>query len=304
MADYTSLRELNLSAVAHRYGLPELSAEVLAGGAANSSFTVWDGNSKYVLTALDNHTFSSAERLSDLMSTLKLFRFPTCELVADTNGKKVTNFGGRPVVLKHWVEGRVEIPLPDILLSRVGVLMAQLHSLPTDIAGLPLGTRRLTPAHEKTIWDFEDREFGSWLTDRLAGVRDLRSSRQDAVIHGDLYADNIIIGSDDSLFIIDWETASLDDPMLDLGMAIIGLAVSGGRLSSERARDIIAGYASVCPIAAEDLSLLPQMVEHAALIIAFHRYARHNIRYPDSRYAGLYREMVDLVDSIHLIDLG
>jgi len=46
-----------------------------------------------------------------------------------------------------------------------------------------------------------------------------------------------------------------------------------------------------------EIELPRDRIEHAALIIAFHRYYRHNVRYPDPERAATYREMTEFVDS-------
>ena len=152
--------------------------------------------------------------------------------------------------------------------------------------------------HEAAINEFDDREFGDWLRSRLASVRELRSRYDDVLTHGDLYPDNLIVRPDGGLSVIDWETASLDDPLLDLGMALVGLAEVGGQLDSDRVRAVLDGYSSVRPLDSGDTELLPSMAEHAALIIAFHRYYRHNVRFPNPAQAHRYKEMVGLVEKM------
>lgn len=90
----------------------------------------------------------------------------------------------------------------------------------------------------------------------------------------------------------------MDDPLLDLGMAIIGLARIDGRVVGEYASRIIAGYRSVRPLTDADLTILPSLVEYAALVIAFHRYYRHNVRFPNSERADSHRPIVRLVESM------
>ncbi|MEU4966780.1 hypothetical protein [Streptomyces smyrnaeus] len=48
----------------------------------------------------------------------------------------------------------------------------------------------------------------------------------------------------------------------------------------------------------EDAAALPMEIVHAALIIAFHRYYRHNIRFPDPAKSSIHNEMIQFVDSV------
>ncbi|MEW2219083.1 hypothetical protein AB0939_07155 [Streptomyces sp. NPDC006990] len=39
-------------------------------------------------------------------------------------------------------------------------------------------------------------------------------------------------------------------------------------------------------------------IVHAALIIAFHRFYRHNIRFPDPAKSSIHNGMIQFVDSV------
>lgn len=116
--------------------------------------------------------------------------------------------------------------------------------------------------------------------------------------HGDLFDDNIIVRTDGRLTVLDWETISLDDPLLDLGMAAVGLAQEAGELAPERVKALVAGYDQVAPLSEEDVAALPGEIGHAALIIAFHRYYRHNVRFPDPSKSTYHTEMIRFVESV------
>ncbi|MBP2337199.1 homoserine kinase type II [Saccharothrix coeruleofusca] len=298
MATYTSLDDIDVRAFARDYGLSDPRLEPLAGGAANSSFLVRSELGQHVLTVLDNHDMSSAVVVARLMRALVERGVPTTEVVPDARGRLVSVVGGKPAVLKRWIDGTVLDPLPDRLLPEAGKVLATLHEVPTGLPGLPSGTRRLSADQRHRIGDFADRDFSLWLTGRLARVRAEDVHRVPVVAHGDLFADNVIVRPDASLAVIDWETASLDDPLLDLGMAVVGLARTGDRLPAGRAEALIAGYTSVRPLTADELAAVPTAIEHAALIIAFHRYYRHNVRFPNPDRADSHQEIVRFVHEL------
>ena len=117
-------------------------------------------------------------------------------------------------------------------------------------------------------------------------------------MHGDLFDDNVIVDQRDELFVLDWETVSLDDPLLDLGMAAVGLAQEDGVLSPSRLEALVGGYRLIRLLTEEERVALPFEIEHAALIIAFHRYYRHNVRFPDPAKSTLHTRMIRFVDSV------
>ncbi|MFD3594791.1 phosphotransferase [Nocardia sp. NPDC058640] len=308
MAEYTRLEDLDRGVIADRYGLGEIAIEPVPGGAANSSFRVHEvKGADYALTVLDNVP-DSAPLLASLMGMLeKHFKTTVLVRTVDDQPTVVLGSGGdserRVMILKRWVDGNVYPVFPAELLGEAGKELARLHRISVDEvvgdAQLPAQGRRLSAEHLSRIVDFEDREFADWLTRRLDALGDIHSGRPDTLIHGDLYSDNIIVDEAGNLVIIDWETACREDPMLDLGMAIIGLGVVDGSLVRERAEAIVEGYSSVIEVTPEERAgVLRGMVELSALIIAYHRYYRHNVRYPGSPAANKYREMVGIVDSL------
>ncbi|MFD6401278.1 phosphotransferase [Nocardia sp. NPDC060249] len=306
MAEYTTLKDLDPEEICAEYDIGKVvSIEPVSGGAANSSFRVRgvkDGEpTDYALTVLDNDP-ASAPQLASLLGRLA-GRFDTTELVRSIGGRSAVTIGCRVIILKVWVEGTVYPVFPEDLLGRAGAALARLHALPVDeVVGdepLPSLGRRLTAERRSHIVDFADRAFAQWLAVRLTALGEADSGRQHTLIHGDLYSDNIIVRGSGDLVIIDWETACREDPLLDLGMAIIGLGVVEGRLVPERVDAIVEGYSSEIPLTSEERTgVLRDMVELSALIIAFHRYYRHNVRYPGSTAADKYREMIGVVDSL------
>ena len=306
MAKYTTLDQIDLSVVARHYALDQPRLVPLAGGAANSSFRLTSASGEYVLTVLDNHDLLSAKRLAAHTQAVFRLGVPTTEVVPASDGSLITQLDGRPMILKKWIEGEVKQPLPIPLLPEAGRILAQLHALSPESPGLgdlPVGTRRLSSDHLAVIPQFADREFATWLTARLDRIRtaEADSERPRAVVHGDLFDDNVIVRQDGQLAILDWETISLDDPLLDLGMAAVGLAQEDGLLVPERLDALVTGYREIAPLSEEDIAALPLEIEHAALIIAFHRYYRHNIRFPNPAKSTLHTEMIKFVDSVESV---
>jgi homoserine kinase type II len=60
----------------------------------------------------------------------------------------------------------------------------------------------------------------------------------------------------------------------------------------------VEGYSRLRPLTAEDLAELPVEITHAAVIIAFHRYHRHNVRFPNPERALYHQQMVAFVESV------
>jgi homoserine kinase type II len=123
------------------------------------------------------------------------------------------------------IPGEVVEPLPEGHLPAAGELLAKLHNCPPTGLDLPVATRRLNAAQRAVVKDFPDRAFADWITRQLDTItrREATHQRTPVPAHGDLFADNIIVQPTGDLSVIDWETVSLDDPLLDVGMAAVGL---------------------------------------------------------------------------------
>lgn len=302
MATYTSADQIDLAAVARRYGMDHVRLTPLAGGAANSSFRLSGPPGEFVLTVLDNHDDDSAERLARHTDALFRLGLPTTQVVPTAEGSLVSRIDGHPAILKRWLEGEVKDPLPAAALPAAGRLLGRLHTMDSqapELSDLPTGTRRLSENQEAAVGQFPDSHFAGWLAHRLKRVREERGKpRRSAIAHGDLFADNIVVHRTGHLSVLDWETVSLDDRLLDLGMAVVGLGREDNTLVASRVTALLEGYMSVVPLTSEEMSSLPMEIEHAALIIAFHRYFRHNVRFPDPGKSRLHTGMVTFVESI------
>ncbi|NJQ01163.1 phosphotransferase [Streptomyces zingiberis] len=302
MASYTLLDDIDVPLIAARYGLDRLRLTPLRGGMANSSFRAEADQGDFVLTVLDNHDHGSAEHLAAL--TLKLFRrdVRTPAPMPTVDGGLVADMHGRPVILKRWIEGQALDQLPSELLPAAGMLLAEVHAVPTGDLGLPVGARRLSDEHRAAVDSFADRDFAHWLNGRLQGVLATPTEgRRPVLVHGDFHADNLVVHPDNQLSVLDWETATIDDPLLDIGMALAGHARVDGALAPGRAMQFVDGYCKVRGLTETDLRQLPTAVEHAALILAFHRYYRHNVRFPNPAKARIHQELIGFVEDLHLL---
>jgi homoserine kinase type II len=304
LATYTTVDQINPATIARHYGLPEPRLISLAGGAVNSSFRLSSPAGEFVLTVLDGQDGPGAARLAAHMRDVFRQGIPAPEVIPSLDGALVIMLDGRPAILKRWIEGTVYDPLPHLHLPAAGRLLARVHALPVHSAGLlavPAGTRRLAARHEAELARFPDRELARWLLDRLARVRDpqRRPRSIPTVIHGDFFPDNLIVHDDGNLSALDWENISRDDPLLDLGIAIVGLAQDGGGLlAPARMNSLLAGYEQSRPLDEASLSALPSSIIEAALILAYHRYRLFNITFPDPERSTMHTELFGFVDSV------
>lgn len=118
------------------------------------------------------------------------------------------------------------------------------------------------------------------------------------LVHGDCFPDNLVITDRGDLALLDWETATRDLLILDLGMAIVGLCRTDGQLRPDCADSLLDGYETVRRLTDDERRQLPNAVRYTSIVIAYHRYLRHHIVHPDPANQHLYREIPRFVQSL------
>ncbi|MFB9686005.1 phosphotransferase [Amycolatopsis plumensis] len=292
MATYSPLATDTLAQLYERFGLSCATAEPLAGGAANTSYLITTVDDRqYVLTVLDNHDTVSATRLARLLRHLVDCGVPTSEPLPDRSGQPVATLANRLFLLKNYLPGTCQTQLPSSALRAAGALLARLREVPPPAFDLPVG-RRLPADALELAEKFADHDFADWVRTHAAlGRLPAANQSRSVLVHGDLAGDNLVLGENGRLAVLDWETAALDLPVVDLGMTLYALCRTDGRFDLARARQLLSGYAEVWPPSGQEWDLLLPAITHAAVLIGYHRYRRHHIRYPDKAKQHLYLEV-------------
>ncbi|WP_326600305.1 phosphotransferase [Streptomyces sp. NBC_01803] len=299
MAHYTKLDVSTIQRLCAAFGLVVHHAESLDGGMANSSYLTRGPQGLHVLTVLDNHDPDSARNLGNLLRHLNGEGVSTPAPLITSDGAIIAVHERRPVMVRPYVAGRCHKVLPGRLLPAVGAALAVVHGMPVDgVPAVPFQGRRL-PVEARLHWGtFRDRGFAAWLSATWPEVDPTRWGGTKAVlVHGDLFADNIVVAGEE-LVILDWETASVDDPLIDLGMCVVGLCHVEGRFRPDRARLLFRGYRAAAGRPKYGSGDLYRAAVYAAVVIAHHRYVRHHVTHPDPAYQHLYREMPPFVEQM------
>ena len=236
--DLTALHA-HLTAVGVELAGP-LSAELVAGGRSNLTYSVTDGTSRWAvrrpplagLTASAHDVAREYRVTSALQGAVPVAR--PVELCEDQSVL------GAPFTVVEWVDGvvvrdRDELAaLSDTDVERttaalVDVLVA-LHQVDVDAAGLaglgrPAGFLERQVRLWRRQWDqVRTRELPDLehLHERLADAVPAESGA--AVVHGDFRIDNAILSRTDPaqvLAVVDWELSTLGDPLTDVALMCV-----------------------------------------------------------------------------------
>jgi len=103
------------------------------------------------------------------------------------------------------------------LLQRVGALLKQLHATP-----VPIGLRSESPCVDRMLAEARDNLV--WCDGTVELLEELRLRRPEPVsevlIHGDMALDNVLVGAEDAMSLIDWSGGGQGDPRYDLALAL------------------------------------------------------------------------------------
>ena len=252
-----------------------LSAQLITGGRSNLTYRIDGARTPLVLRRPPlGHVLSSAHDMAREHRVIRALRDtrvpvpPTVDLVDDSESGLVTE---TPFFVMDLVEGRVLADpaqnsdfapreLHDLSLSLADIL-AELHTIPPASVGLEsfgradgylqrqLGTwrRQLDSSRTREVPRLDELQDG--LGERMP------EAGRSALVHGDYRLDNALVagGGNGSTSgeapritaILDWEMATIGDPLVDLGMLGLYWSISelpGGRGVAPSAVDLDAGY--------------------------------------------------------------
>jgi len=200
----------------HVADLGPLTATLLAGGRSNLTYALSDGGRRWVLRRPPlGHVLATAHDMGReyrVMRALAPTAVPVPRMVVHHAEPDVL---GAPFYVMELVEGTVYRTVED--LQRLGAedarrlayafvdALAQLHLV--DAAAVGLG-------------DF-GRPDGYMARQIRRWEKQLAAPQRASVVHGDFRLDNAIVAADDPgsvRAILDWEMATVGDPLSDLGL--------------------------------------------------------------------------------------
>lgn len=242
----------------------ELSATLITGGKSNLTYNLTDGVSEWIIRRppLGNimATAHDMRREYDMAHALGATNVPVPKMLAYGSDKDIV---GAEFYIMELIDGvpyryRDElVPLGEERTRNISTglvrTLASLHSVDAEAVGLgnfgrPQGFLERQVKRWKTQLDASK-------TRELPGADELHAqlaklvpeTSVPGIVHGDFRLDNVLMSPDDKpAAVIDWEMATLGDPLLDLALM----------LTYQRRAKIVSGYESTDP-ATYDVTLAP-----------------------------------------------
>ncbi len=308
MADYTRLHPHDLNQLLAAYDLGAIDEVApLAGGQANSSYKVTTSRGHFTLSICDEKNLHDIARLISLLDWLATGDFPTTRVVPTKDGRPFIDYQQKPVYLKTFIPGDIVRDLSAPMCFQVGVTMARLHRLK-----LPPSLREELSGESvfdlSVVGAFLQRgiahPYCDWLAEKYRFLRsELDPDMDKSLIHGDLFWDNMVFSGGELVALLDFEEACWFYRLFDLGMGIIGCCAPHGTFSPPAVRSYTAGYQSILPLSKKERQQLKIFIEYTGIASSLWRFQQYNMINPDPEKKESYRELSDLVDQIHTMDI-
>lgn len=230
-----------------RPGLAEgpLSAELVTGGKSNLTYRLTDGTRRWVLRRPPlGHVLATAHDMArefQVISALAGTAVPVPAAYLLCTDEEVI---GAPFYLMEDVPGTVYRTAEDTrgltrerareISFRLVDVLADLHAVDPKAVGLE-GFGRAEGYLERQVARWQ-RQFEASRSREIDGMGELQrrlaaeipASQRGTVVHGDYRLDNTIVADDDTVAaVLDWEMATLGDPLADLGLMKVYWEISG-----------------------------------------------------------------------------
>lgn len=237
-----------------------LSGKLIAGGKSNLTYAVGDGTTRWIVRRPPlGHVLATAHDMAReyrVMAALRDTDVPVPAMYALCQDDSVL---GAPFYVMEHVEGtpyRTAAELTELGPERTRAIstslidtLAVLHAVDPVAVGLadfgrPEGfLERQVRRWKKQLDASHSRELP--LADELHArlSADVPPESAVGIVHGDYRLDNVLTDSSDRpAAVIDWEMATLGDPLTDLALMVVY-----GRLAADRSGNATVADASVAP---------------------------------------------------------
>ncbi len=274
MAVYTELSKSFLEQLGDDYNLGRiLSVSGIAHGSVNSNYLVETAKGRFLLRVDEVKTEGEVKREIDLLAFLRKHAFPCPHPLQDRTGRAWRECGGKCASLYRYNEGRIVVAerLRPSQLETIGRTLGELHVIGKGykkgidnrfsferIADLYLSVRGRLPTYFRKIMRTLEDEV-DYLTRYLEG------KLPKGVIHGDLFADNLLFRGEKLTAVLDFEAACRGKFIFDIATAVNALCFVNGQYSLDRFRYVMQGYESVRTLSLAEWDAFPNELRYSSL---------------------------------------
>jgi homoserine kinase type II len=274
MAVYTELSKVFLSELAEDYNIGRVNkATGIAEGSVNSNFLIEAARGRFLVRVDEVKSESEVRREIDLLAFLRKHSFPCPHPLQDRGGRFYRDYESKCASLFRYYEGRVIAPakLRPSQLETIGRTLGELHVIGKGykkgidnrfsferIADLYLSVRDRLPNYFRKISRTLEDEI-EYLTQYL------ESKLPKGIIHGDLFADNLLFRGEKLTAVLDFEAACRGKFIFDIATAVNALCFVDGYYSLDRFRYLLQGYESIRTLSLAEWDAFPNELRYSSL---------------------------------------
>ena len=301
MAIYTRIQASDLEKIVAPYQIEVVDFTPIDGGNTNSNYHIQAKKGEYMLTIAEEKSLQEVQRLASLLQCLGEHHFLTSPVHASITGEMVTQYAGKPILVKKWVCGTVSENFSTDELSQIGSSMAQLHQIPVPDY-LPKSHPYGQQVFSSVIGKGLDTKYEHWLKERLQFLKKhLPEDLPRGLVHGDIFFDNVLFENNKIKAIIDFEEACNYYLIFDLGMGVLGLCRTGGKIDLNKARALIKGYEQIRSLGFPERDSLQLFIEYAAIATSWWRFWKYNIHSPNPDLRNKHWKMVQASKEVEIL---
>lgn len=274
MAVYTTLSRKTLAGFAEEFNLGRLVKFTgVPAGSVNTHYLLDTSKGKFFLKIDEAKNFQEAQRELSLLLFLRARGFVCPRPLANRQDRPLLEYEGKPVSIYPYVAGKSisEKSLSLGHIEKIGQTLASLHVLGQTyrrnienrfrserIAQLYQEVKTRLPAyfrHLIHVLDDEIEHQTQYAEERLPK----------GIIHGDLFADNILFRGGKVVALLDFEAAGYGKFIYDLATAANALCYIDGAYSIERFDALLQGYQSIRTLSLGEWDAFPNELRFSAL---------------------------------------
>ena len=275
MAVYTHVPAEEMAEFLTRYDAGELlSAKGIAEGVENSNYLLETSTDRFILTLYEKRVNEAdLPFFMDLLDHLAARGCKVPRFIADRGGRQLQQLSGRPACLIEFLTG-ISVTEPTAAQSRAaGRALGEMHAAAADFTGTRPNALDLRGWHDlarKCGEHFDDiaQGLGKRVAEELAFMdANWPADLPRAVIHADLFPDNVLMHGDEVTGLIDFYFSCTDVRAYDVAVTHSAWCFDfdGGNYHSERAAALIAGYDEVFGLSDEERTAFSTLCRGAAL---------------------------------------
>ena len=249
-----------------------LDFQGIAGGSENSNFFVATSQGEFVLTLVERGPTQELDFFISLLAELHAAGLPVPYAIADSNGQCLQQLNGRPALLQPRLPGKhLSAPNPSDCQA-VGVALAQLHQASSHSLlhrRSDRGLDWLAEEGDALVATLDDRDLREELQQTLVMINQWRQNPPAlprAILHADLFRDNVMFDGHHLSGIIDFYNAHTGITLYDVAIACNDWCLDAAQqLDPARSRALLTGYARLRPFSPAEADAWPAMLRIAAL---------------------------------------